>query len=291
MIRIGNETIVVLRVRRLTGRSFAARWSDPAWRSAATPVNGLAGDRGQVVRYTRWLLQVPRHRQRRHPVSTSPGMPDSTRSTSRWTRFSSTTSSTAIPSDMRAQGSHHIGDIDFYDGLLYAPIEGMPTSEYPTIVMYDPDTLQPTGQRFRPGLRTCCRPASPGSRSIAARQVAYTSKWLNTGILNVHRLSDFAITSTVQLSRNRPADPGCRRCTRESFTPPVTTGRKSRSKRSIPETGKVTNLFNRNLGDERRSRRHHFRHQRQRHHDADRRHRPVRQWTGSTSTATGSAAT
>ncbi|MBK8293297.1 MAG: hypothetical protein IPK93_00405 [Solirubrobacterales bacterium] len=151
----------------------------------------------------------------------------------------------AIPYDMKAQGSNHIGDLDYYDGQLYAPIEDV-NDRYPTIVMFDPDTLQPTGQRFH--LDWNLLPTGvPWVAIDPVRQVAYTSKWLNTGILNVHRLSDFEITSTVQLSRPVPRIQGAK-----VYKGLLYAARDNGAEKSIeaidPETGEVTNIFDRNLG-------------------------------------------
>jgi len=112
--------------------------------------------------------------------------------------------------------------------------------------MFDPDTLQPTGQRFH--LDWNLLPTGvPWVAIDAARQVAYTSKWLNTGILNVHRLSDFEITSTVQLSRPVPRIQGAK-----VYKGMLYAARDNGAEKSIetidPETGEVTNIFDRNLG-------------------------------------------
>lgn len=153
----------------------------------------------------------------------------------------------AIPYDMKAQGSNHIGDLDYYDGQLYAPIEDK-DDLYPTIVMFDPETLQPTGQRFH--LDTNYLPTGvPWVAIDAVRGVAYTSKWLNTGILNVHRLSDFAVTSTVQLSRPVPRIQGAK-----MYKGLLYAARDNGTEKSIeaidPETGEVTNVFDRNVGEQ-----------------------------------------
>ncbi|MBK5231517.1 MAG: hypothetical protein JJE13_00850 [Thermoleophilia bacterium] len=90
-----------------------------------------------------------------------------------------------IPFDLLQIGLSHIGDIDFYNGLIYAPIEGKPSYEHSTIVAYDPDTLQPAGPRFELD-RDYLPDGVPWIAIDAARQVAYTSPWNNVGVLNVH---------------------------------------------------------------------------------------------------------
>jgi len=48
----------------------------------------------------------------------------------------------AIPPVLANAGSNHIGDIDVWNGSLYAPLENGPTYDHPLVVLYDPQTLQ-----------------------------------------------------------------------------------------------------------------------------------------------------
>lgn len=50
---------------------------------------------------------------------------------------------TAIPPEVAAIGGNHIGDIDYWDGTLYAPIEDGRAYLHPQLVLYDPATLAP----------------------------------------------------------------------------------------------------------------------------------------------------
>lgn len=50
---------------------------------------------------------------------------------------------TAIPPEVAALGGNHIGDIDYWDGTLYAPVEDGRAYLHPHLVLYDPTTLTP----------------------------------------------------------------------------------------------------------------------------------------------------
>lgn len=43
---------------------------------------------------------------------------------------------------MKSNGANHIGDIDFYDGRIYAPIEDGNSYRHPSVGVYDATTLQ-----------------------------------------------------------------------------------------------------------------------------------------------------
>jgi hypothetical protein len=53
-----------------------------------------------------------------------------------------------LPKNIAQLGGNHIGDIDVFDGRLYAPIEDGPDYQNPYIVTYDSTTLEPTGDQF-----------------------------------------------------------------------------------------------------------------------------------------------
>jgi hypothetical protein len=48
----------------------------------------------------------------------------------------------AIPPDLARLGDNHIGDIDYWDGTLFAAIEDGPSYLHPYIVSFDPTTLK-----------------------------------------------------------------------------------------------------------------------------------------------------
>lgn len=53
----------------------------------------------------------------------------------------------ALPQDMIDAGYDHIGDIAYYDGVIYAPSEGE-ADDVPMILLYDADDLSYTGELY-----------------------------------------------------------------------------------------------------------------------------------------------
>lgn len=153
---------------------------------------------------------------------------------------------TGLPLDLTSAGSNHIGDIDFFDGKLYAPVEDGPGYLNPTMVAFDPDTLRAGPERFRLDHDLLTK-GVPWVAIDDERGVAYTAQWNDTTLLNVHRLSDFAITSTVQLDRPVPRIQGA-----EVYKGYLYAARDNYAEKSViaidPVTGHVSYLFNRDLG-------------------------------------------
>lgn len=153
---------------------------------------------------------------------------------------------TGIPRDLTYAGSNHIGDIDFFDGKIYAPVEDGPGYLNPTMVAFDPDTLQADPERYRLDQNLLTKGA-PWVAIDDERSVAYTAQWNDTTLLNVHRLSDFAITSTVQLDKPVPRIQGA-----EVYKGYLYAARDNYAEKSViaidPVTGHVSYLFDRNLG-------------------------------------------
>ncbi|MBK6697529.1 MAG: hypothetical protein IPG50_35890 [Myxococcales bacterium] len=105
----------------------------------------------------------------------------------------------AIPIDMLIGGSSHIGDVDLHQGTLYAPIEDK-KYEKPTIVLFDPMTLNEKGQRF--AIPTSI--LSQGVPWIAVdgkKQVAYLSQWDPIPAIEVFDLATFAHKTSIPLSK------------------------------------------------------------------------------------------
>jgi hypothetical protein len=105
----------------------------------------------------------------------------------------------AIPVDLVLDGSNHIGDIDYYDGRIYAPIEDGDRYLRPYIGLYDARTLLYTGVRYALPQSLLVEgvpwvAVDPGRRQI------YTAEWNNTKVLNVHSLTDLHVIRTVTLS-------------------------------------------------------------------------------------------
>ncbi len=154
----------------------------------------------------------------------------------------------AIPENLKSlKGLNHIGDIDYFEGKVYAPIEDGPAYLSPYIVTYEADSLQPTGDAFELDHDKLTE-GVPWVAIDAPRRVAYTAEWNDTKVLNVHRLSDFAITATVPLSREIPRIQGAK-----VYKGMLYAARDNGAEKSIeaidPETGQVTNVLDRNLGN------------------------------------------
>ncbi|MDQ2621582.1 MAG: hypothetical protein M3Y45_00920 [Actinomycetota bacterium] len=154
----------------------------------------------------------------------------------------------AIPDHLRYTGHNHIGDIDVHDGLLYAPIEDGPQYLSPWIAVYRADTLDWTGRSYQLP-RQHLTEGVPWVAIDGPRGVAYTAEWNDTTRLNVHRLSDFEILRTVRLDKTVPRIQGAK-----VFRGSLYVARDNGAEQSIeaidPDTGQVTHLFDRNLGDE-----------------------------------------
>ncbi|MCB0860931.1 MAG: hypothetical protein KDB54_09790 [Solirubrobacterales bacterium] len=152
----------------------------------------------------------------------------------------------AIPTDLLDSGHDHIGDIDYANGKLYAPIEDKTYAE-PYVVVYDAATLQPTGERHL---------LPDGSQHHIAwiaidepRGVAYSMEWTDTGKLFVYSLDDFSLVRTVTLSSPESRIQGA-----EVYKGNLYASQDNGGTQSVlaidPVTGQVTSLFDRNLGDE-----------------------------------------
>jgi hypothetical protein len=53
-----------------------------------------------------------------------------------------------LPPELALQGDNHIGDIDYYKGLIYAPVEDGDAYQHPHIALYDANTLLYTGKSY-----------------------------------------------------------------------------------------------------------------------------------------------
>lgn len=151
----------------------------------------------------------------------------------------------AIPSDLSDLGLNHIGDIDYHDGVLYAPIEDGNTEMRPHIVEYDPGSLEPTGTRHLLD-RTVLPNGVPWVAIDGPKRLAYTANWSNTDALNIHRLSDFSVIRRVRLSRTLERIQGA-----EIHRGLLYASRDNGTAKSIeaidPTTGEVTTVLDRNL--------------------------------------------
>ena len=94
-----------------------------------------------------------------------------------------------IPDAIRVLGGNHIGDIDYHDGLLYAPIEDGSDYLHPYVVTYDAKTLEPTGTTYLLE-QTVQTEGVPWVAIDGPRQVAYSAEWDPVERINVYDLND-----------------------------------------------------------------------------------------------------
>lgn len=154
----------------------------------------------------------------------------------------------AIPPHLAATGHNHIGDIDVHDGILYAPIEDGPGYLSPWIALYRADDLAWTGRSYELD-RAHLTEGVPWVAIDGPRRVAYTAEWNDTTRLNIHSLEDFRLLRTIELDREVPRIQGAK-----VFRGSLYIARDNGAEKSIeaidPETGHVTHLFDRDLGEE-----------------------------------------
>lgn len=105
-----------------------------------------------------------------------------------------------IPTAIAQEGGNHIGDIDVYDGLLYAPIEDGSAYLHPYIVTYDADTLQPTGKSYALP-QNLLTEGVPWVAVDGPRKRVYTAEWDPTERINIFDLeNDLALVKTLELT-------------------------------------------------------------------------------------------
>jgi len=105
-----------------------------------------------------------------------------------------------IPTDIAKQGGDHIGDIDVYGGLLYAPIEDGPDYLHPYVVTYDAKSLQPTGRSY-PLPQKLLTQGVPWVAVDGPRKRVYTAEWDPTQRIDMFALTnDLAFDKTLELT-------------------------------------------------------------------------------------------
>lgn len=92
----------------------------------------------------------------------------------------------AIPDHMRRLGSNHIGGISYYNGKIYASIEGKPY-EHNFIAIYEAETLEYTGEYFALEQEYHSE-GVPWVAVDAAGGYFYTGEWNHASRLNVYDL-------------------------------------------------------------------------------------------------------
>jgi hypothetical protein len=106
----------------------------------------------------------------------------------------------AIPLVLSAKGSNHIGDVDYYNGTIYAPIEDGSAYLNPYTVLYSGTTLLYTGTNYlmpQPLLTE----GIPWTAVDSQRGYIYNAEWNYTLKLNVFDLKTFAFVRFLPLSQ------------------------------------------------------------------------------------------
>ena len=93
-----------------------------------------------------------------------------------------------LPDKCKQRGNNHIGGISYYNGKIYAPVEGG-DEVYACIVVYDAETLEATGEiydlpneLYSDGLPWCAVDPDTG--------YLYASIWYETKVIHVYDVND-----------------------------------------------------------------------------------------------------
>ena len=113
----------------------------------------------------------------------------------------------AIPPALIAKGCDHIGGISYYDGLIYASLEGAPY-ENNFIVLYDAETLEYTG-KFYPLEKAYHMDGVPWVCVDAARGYVYTGEWNHAVRLNIYDLETMEFSHHLELDAELHRIQGC----------------------------------------------------------------------------------
>jgi hypothetical protein len=165
-------------------RTFITAFDGEAWKSGATDTFSLAAalvrGQGLATDGTSWFFSGTTGLER-----------------TSGTFVSSKTSAFAIPLGLAAAGSDHIGDIDVWNGTIYAPVEDKGYSA-PKVVLYDATSLA-AGTVFDipHALQT---KGVPWIAVDGPRGLAYMAEWDPTPAINVFSLATMAFVRAIPLS-------------------------------------------------------------------------------------------
>jgi hypothetical protein len=81
-----------------------------------------------------------------------------------------------LPAQLALAGDNHIGDVDYYDGLIYAPVEDGDEYQAPHIALYDAKTLLYTGVSY-PLDVAISEAGVPWVAVDRRRELVYTAEW------------------------------------------------------------------------------------------------------------------
>ncbi|AKV03905.1 Flagellar hook-length control protein FliK [Labilithrix luteola] len=105
----------------------------------------------------------------------------------------------AIPGELMLAGSDHIGDIDVWNGTIYAPIEDSNGYKHPKIVLYDAASLQAGTQYDIP--TTLQSEGVPWVAVDGPRGFAYMAEWTTTPVIHVFDLATMTFKHDIALSK------------------------------------------------------------------------------------------
>ncbi len=104
----------------------------------------------------------------------------------------------AIPPEILSVGGRHIGGIDTWGGILYAPIEDSDAYAYPFVALYNARTLVYTGTRFLLPWEHQTQ-GVPWVAVDAARGLLYSSEWNPVTAINMYDLSDLSYQGSLEI--------------------------------------------------------------------------------------------
>ena len=152
----------------------------------------------------------------------------------------------AIPSDLSAAGSNHIGDGDVDGGTYWAPIEDGAHYANPELVLFDAHTLKPTGTRYALGT-SLLTDGVPWVAVDRERSLVYTAPWNGTTALQERPMADPTQATVVPLSEEVDRIQGAK--VLDGLLYAAQDDDAAKSIVAIdPDTGVVTPVFDRDLG-------------------------------------------
>lgn len=108
------------------------------------------------------------------------------------------TNALAIPLALSVLGCNHIGDVDYWNGTLYAPIEDGSAYQHPHIAFYDPATLTAGNTYALP--TTLLTKGVPWVAADGPRSSLYVAEWDPTPSIFVFDMATVTNTATRPLS-------------------------------------------------------------------------------------------
>jgi hypothetical protein len=108
------------------------------------------------------------------------------------------TNALAIPLALSLLGCNHIGDVDYWGGVLYAPIEDGSAYQHPHLAFYDPSTLTAGNTYALP--TTLLTKGVPWVAADGPRASLYVAEWDPTPSIFAFDMATVTNTSTLPLS-------------------------------------------------------------------------------------------